>query len=94
MKIKGHSFKCEDPFFVYLKKHYCPQCGRRLVIKKVSEVICSDSQAAKGRDFEIADITVRGNVKFTHIEFFCENCQKQYTVKETKANDVAMERWK
>ncbi len=94
MKIKGYSFKCEDPFFVYLNKHYCPQCGRRLVTKKVSEAIHSDSEGAKGRDFEVADITVKENMKYTHIEFFCENCRKRYTVKETKANDAAMERWK
>lgn len=94
MKIKGHSFTCEDPFFVYLKKHYCPLCGQKLIRKKVSQVIASDSQAAPNYDFEVADISVKGNMKFSHIVFFCDTCQKQYTVKETKENDFAMKRWK
>lgn len=88
MKIKGYSFKCENPFFVYLKKHFCPRCGNRLIRKKVSQVVHSDSEAAKNYDFEVADITVRGNMKFNHIEFFCPDCQKFYTVKEIKGNDL------
>ena len=84
MKIKGYRFNCENPFFVYFKKHYCPCCGNRLVRQKVSEVIHSDSEEAKNYDFEVADITVKGNMKFTHIEFFCSGCQRNYTVKEIK----------
>ena len=94
MKIKGYSFKCENPFFVYLKKHYCPYCGEKLIRKKVSQIIHSDSEEAKNYDFEVADITVKGNMKFTHIEFYCSVCQKQYTVKETKENDFLIDRWK
>ena len=52
--------------------------------QKVSEVIHSDSEEAKNYDFEVADITVKGNMKFTHIEFFCSGCQRNYTVKEIK----------
>ena len=84
MKIKGYSFKCENPFFVYFKKHYCPCCGNRLVRKKVSEVIHSDSKEAKNYDFEVADITVKGNMKFTHIVLSCDTCKKTFTVKELK----------
>ena len=94
MKIKGCKFTCENPIFVYLKKHYCPYCGEKLIRKKVSQTIHSDSEEAKNYDFEVADITVKGNMKFTHIEFFCSVCQKQYSVKETKENDFLIERWK
>ena len=94
MKNKGYSFRCENPFFVYFKKHYCPYCGHRLVRKKVTKNIHSDSEEACNYSFEAADITVKGNMKFTHIEFFCSVCQKQYTVKETKENDFLINRWK
>ena len=87
MKIKGCSFKCENPFFVYFKKHYCPCCGNRLVRQKVSKVIHSDSEEAKNYDFEVADITVNGYMKFTHIEFHCPSCQKNYSINETKENE-------
>ena len=49
MKIKGYSFKCENPFFVYFKKHSCPCCGNRLARLKVSEVIHKDGTA--GADY-------------------------------------------
>lgn len=84
MKIKAFSFKCENPFFVYFKKHYCPQCNSKLLRRKVSKIINSDSKEAKNYDFEVADITVKGNMKFTHIEFFCPVCKKYYTVKRNK----------
>lgn len=84
MKIKGSSFKCQNPFFVYFKKHFCPYCGNRLTREKVSQIVHSDSQEAKNYDFEVADNTVMGNMKFTHIEFHCPVCKKNYTVKEAK----------
>lgn len=84
MNIKGYSFKCEKPFFVYFRKHFCPRCGARLVRQKVSEIIHSDSAEAKNYDFEVADTTIRGNMKFTHIEFFCPGCQRNYTVRDIR----------
>lgn len=84
METKGYSFKCENLFFVYFKKHDCPCCGQKLLRKKVSQIVNSESEEAKNYDFEVADHTMKGNMKFTHIEFFCSACQKQYTVKEIK----------
>lgn len=84
METKGYSFKCDNIFFVYFKKHNCPHCGQRLLRKKVSKIVNSESEEAKNYDFEVADLTVKGNMKFTHVEFFCSACQKQYTVKEIK----------
>lgn len=90
MKIKGYSFKCEKPFFVYCKKHYCPSCGDLLAREKVSEIIHSDSEEAKNYDFEVADITVKGNMKFTHIEFHCPNCQKNYSIQAIQREESTM----
>ncbi len=84
MGTKGYSFKCEKPFFVYFKKHYCPCCGQKLVRKKVTQVVSSRSDEAKNFNFNVSDISVKGDVSFTHIEFFCPSCEKQYTVKEIK----------
>ena len=92
MKIKGYSFTCESPFFVYLRKHYCPFCKQPLVPKKESEIVHSDSEEAQNYDFDIADIAVKGNVKFGHIEMRCTVCQRQYTVKETKENGASMKK--
>ena len=93
MKIRGYRFTCEKPFFVYFKKHSCPRCGRKLLREKVSQIVHSDSKEAEKFDFEICDTMVKGNVKFTHIEFYCSACQKRYTVKEIKENDALMKQW-
>lgn len=87
MKIKGSKFECEHFFYVCLKKHYCPKCGTKLLRKKVSEIINSESQEAQNYDFSLSEgYLIKGNVKFTHIEFYCNQCDKYYTVKEAKKN--------
>ncbi len=85
--MNGYSFKCDNPFYVFLKKHYCPECGNRLLRKKVSKIINSQSPSAKKYDFEVADISVKGDMNFVHIEFYCRQCKKYYTVKEAKNNN-------
>ena len=82
--MNGYGFKCEHLFYTFFKKHYCPNCGNKLSKKKASAVINSESPEAKNYDFEVADITVKGGMKFTYIEFFCNQCHKYYTVKEAK----------
>jgi len=82
--VNGYRFICENPFFVYFRKHQCPNCDNKLLRKKVSVIVNSESPEAKNYDFEIADITCKGDVKFTHIEFYCNQCNKYYTVKEIK----------
>ena len=84
MNINGYRFHCESPFFVYFKKHFCPDCGNQLMRQKVSKIVYSDSEEAKNYDFEVCDFAVRGNMKFTHIEFFCPVCQRYFTVREIK----------
>ena len=83
--IKGYSFEVEN-IIQLLKKHYCPNCGNKLLRKKGSAVINSESPEAKDYDFEVADITVKGDMKFTHIELYCNQCNKYYTIKEAKNN--------
>ena len=83
--IKGYSFECENIFYVF-KIHHCPVCRNKLLRKNVAEIVNSESLEAKNYDFEVADITVKGDMKFTHIEFYCNQCDKYYTVKEAKKN--------
>ena len=76
MKIKGWSFKCENPFFVYFKKHYCPQCNSKLLRQKVSRIINSDSEEAKNYDFSVGDTFYVGDVEFRTRFFHCLQCNK------------------
>ena len=84
--MNGYSFRCENLFYVFFKKHFCPYCSNKLSRKTVSEIVNSESPLAKKYDFEVADITVKGDATFVHIEFYCSQCNKFYTVKEAKSN--------
>ena len=84
--MNGYSFKCSNPFYVFLKKHYCPHCGNELLREKITETVNAKSPLAKRHNFEVADITVKGNMNFVHIEFYCNKCKRYYTVKEAKKN--------
>ena len=33
-----------------------------------------------------AKVFVKGDMKFTHIELYCNQCNKYYTIKEAKKN--------
>ncbi len=84
--MNGYSFKCEHLFYLLFKKHYCPKCGNKLLRKAISESVNSESPLAKYYDFDVADITVKGDMIFVHIELYCSKCKKYYTVKEAKNN--------
>ncbi len=77
--MNGYSFKCEHFFYTFLKKHYCPNCGNKLLRKKVSVVINSESPEAKNYDFNSA-LThhqrrkchkMRGNTVLSVLPLFC-----------------------
>ncbi len=84
--MNGYSFKCEHLFYFIFKKHYCPKCGNKLLKEKVSKIVNSNSPEAKEYDFEVADIPVKGDMNFTHVELYCNQCNKYYTIKEAKKN--------
>ena len=73
-------------YFRCLKKHCCPVCSAELSKRKVSEIVNSESPEAKNYDFDVADTFIKGNMKFTHIELYCNQCNKYYTIKEAKKN--------
>ena len=68
------------------QKALLPNCGNKLLRKKVSEVINSESPEAKKYDFEVADVTVKGDMKFIHVELYCNQCNKYYTIKKARKN--------
>ena len=82
--MSGSSFNCQHLFYTFFKKHSCPNCGNKLSKKTVSQILNSKSPLAKKCDFEVADIIVKGNMKFTHIVLSCDACKKTFTVKELK----------
>ena len=82
----GYQFRCEHVFYTLFRKHYCPVCKNKLKRKKVSEIVNANAPEAKNCDFEVAGITVKGDMKFTHIAFSCEVCGREYSVQEARRN--------
>lgn len=74
MKIINIKREFGDPFYIYLKKHYCPKCSTRLKITTVSKVVNPKSPEAKEYDFHFVDSFFIGDVKFIWTEFECPNC--------------------
>ena len=74
----------KSPFYVNLKKHYCPICGELLHKTTVSRIVNSNSPEAADFDFLTFDSYMIGNVKFIWTEFQCSNCKKNYTIEEMK----------
>ena len=68
------------PIFVLLKKHNCPRCSAQLERIIISKTVNSDSIEAQHFDFNVADISQRGDVLFTWDEFRCPKCGKHFSV--------------
>ena len=82
MKVHGVKRMWRRPFWVHLKKHYCPVCMNLLTTTKVSKVVNSRSEEAKEYDFSSGDGFMAGNIKFLWTEFVCINCDKTYPLDE------------
>lgn len=63
------------PFYIYLKKHYCPYCKAKLKIKHKREIVNSNSDNAREYDFSIGDTFLTGDVEFRTKCFYCPECK-------------------
>lgn len=71
-------------FYILLKKHYCPDCNKRLRLVKKSKIVNSNSPEAKNYDFNSGDGFMDGNVRFVWKEFQCPMCQKEFTIEDMR----------
>lgn len=85
-KILNKKYTFDSPFFVHLRKHYCPNCQSLLLVKRIRTVVNSKSEEAKNFDFSSAtgDFDLKGNVEFIYEVFFCSSCKKDFSIKEIK----------
>ena len=86
MKSKGAVKYLYDanPFYVHLKKHFCPKCGKKLELRYISKIVNSKSSEAKDYDFSVGDTFFVGNVEFRTRCFYCASCRTDISFKEMK----------
>ena len=86
MIIYRGNFRCEKPFYVFFKKHYCISCGLKLKRKIRSAMKYSKSigQSVRFAEDDMGTMNVLTGVHYSHIEFYCEKCNEYYEVKEAK----------
>ena len=69
------------PFYL-MRKHYCSKCNSLLEKKKASKIVNSHSPEAKNYNFLAEKNHPVGDIKYTTVNFFCMNCNAQYTIEE------------
>ncbi|NTW95539.1 MAG: hypothetical protein HGB31_02845 [Erysipelotrichaceae bacterium] len=86
MKFQHIKRTWTSPFYVNIKKHYCPDCHSLLSKTKVSKIVNSKSPEAKEYDFSSAggEGYMFGDVKFIWTEFKCPSCGKQISISDMK----------
>lgn len=82
--IMGVSKQLNCGFYFFYKKHYCNKCNGLLERKKREKIVNSESEEAKNYDFTVADIAVKGNMKFITYYFECPDCGRKYEISELK----------
>jgi hypothetical protein len=83
-KPKNISWQFESPNFVFKQKHKCPNCDKKIIARKIYEIINSKSIEAKKYDFSAGDGYLLGDVIFIYYVFYCEYCNRRYKIKEIR----------
>jgi len=83
-----------SPFYLHWKKHFCPECGRKLDLKYISRIVNSNSPEAKDYDFSVGDTFLVGDVDFRTRYFHCTNCQFDISIREMKKYENSRRRSK
>ena len=75
-----------NPFYVYFKKHYCPDCKTLLKIDYDRKIVNIHTPKAKNYNFAIGvgDSYYKGNVEFRTGFFQCPKCNFKVNFDEMK----------
>jgi uncharacterized protein YbaR (Trm112 family) len=82
--MKNKKFIIDSPIFVFKKIHKCPNCKQEIIPKKIKKAVNSKSMEAKEFDLSCGDSFLTGDVEIYYHVFYCENCNKEYEIKDIK----------
>ena len=73
-----------NPFYVHWRKHFCPNCKKKLELRYVSKIVNSNSEEAKNYDFSVGDTFLMGDVEFRTRFFHCSDCRLDISFQEMR----------
>ena len=71
-----------NPFYVFLKRHYCPKCQRRLITSYTNKII--PRKEVDQSKFNFGDVTFTGDLEIRCLFFWCPNCDYKISLRDMK----------
>ena len=73
-----------NPFYIHLRNHFCPKCGKKMELRNECKTVDLRSKEAKNFDFSIGDSFFLGEVEFRKKYFYCPSCMIEFSPKEVR----------
>ena len=77
-----------NPFWLYLRRHVCPNCNAVVKRHYSSKIVNSNSTEATEYDFSLGDTYLLGDVEFRTRCFYCSNCKQDISIQEMKTYEL------
>lgn len=74
-----------SPYFIFIKKHYCTKCGRRLKPVRIMRPLQDDEK--RGDEYK-GFIHAYGEVENMHFVFKCDHCNQTVTTNEVYESEA------
>ena len=71
-----------NPFYVFFKKHYCPQCQNKMTTSYINQIV--PRKEATLSSFHIGDITFTGDLETRQLFFWCPKCDFKISITEMR----------
>ncbi len=85
----GYRRNFDNPFYLYLKDHFCPRCGNKLFVSKKSSIVRGGSEIAKQLDLNFDGTPMTGDITVVNQMFCCRECNFKSTIKYMKDIEFA-----
>lgn len=75
-------------FYLFIRKHYCPNCRNKLKVKYRSNVINSDEKSIMSSEFKMGKYYFSGDKIIKTPIFHCEKCSSDFLISEIKQIEI------
>ena len=74
-----------NPFYVFLKRHYCPRCQHKLTTSYTNTVI--PRKEADPSKFNFGDVTYTGDLEIRRLFFWCPDCDFKISLEDMRKHE-------